>query len=585
VKVTAALAVMALSAGIMTTSEAQEVSQSFAGETTVNVIEVPVRVVDSATGRSVTGLTAADFRILESGAEQRITNFSEISGHVVAAADGGIEPSSEIRQPVRKPVEVVYFFDLYLMYKSDRDRALDAVQERYRNTTPDSENVSVVVFDGQLETLLDRGDHRDDILDALEEVRYVTARGPHQSIAFTEALTTEQVSGARNTDFYERQNRSREYVYELERKITQVGNALSATMARYARAEGRKVLVAFTPGYPRTDWSPSYSPVDYVNASVEYPTEDIWRDVALEAANLGFTLYAVDSSGARIGGGADQSLVADAGFNRMGRDEGRAPQSNPDSTFAIGVSGDNDPVLASIDPNAPNSIGSWIERNRKDLLISSSQATGGNAFFVGQVETALLEVADSLDHYYSLAYSADHNGDGKTYRIEVQMPNHPSYRLIHRAAYVDQPASARSAQRMRSEMLFGGDANPLAVRVEVGEPDSRLRIGAAGSKRVKLPIVLKIPFARLEMIPRGDLYWGKVNITFFGQDQSGNQSRLASFEQPITVSSDQYQEAVAKGYFAYETVIEVEGGAQNVYIGVEDTISGRTTIMPQEFAF
>ena len=31
--------------------------------------------------------------------------------------------------------------------------------------------------------------------------------------------------------------------------------------------------------------------------------------------------------------------------------------------------------------------------------------------------------------------------------------------------------------------------------------------------------------------------------------------------------------------------VEIEGGNQEVYVGVEDAISGRISIMPQEFSF
>ena len=174
-------------------------------------------------------------------------------------------------------------------------------------------------------------------------------------------------------------------------------------------------------------------------------------------------------------------------------------------------------------------------------------------------------------------------GDGKTYSIDVKLPDHPSYQVVHRTTYVDLPASTRAAQALRSEMLFGGDANPLGVRVEAGDKDARFRLGAAGSKRVKIQLKVKIPYSRLMMISRGDLYWGKVLITFFSEDAQGNQSELATFEQPITVDSDRYEEAVAKGYFTYSATVEIEGGQQTVYVGVQDTLGGRTSIVPQEF--
>jgi len=134
-------------------------------------------------------------------------------------------------------------------------------------------------------------------------------------------------------------------------------------------------------------------------------------------------------------------------------------------------------------------------------------------------------------------------------------------------------------------MQFGGDANPLGIRVAVGGADESVRLGAAGAKRVEIPVELKIPFGRLEMIRRGDLYEGRLLISFFAEDGAGNQSELASQEQPVAVDAARYDEAVAKGYFSYTTTLRIEGGTQKVYIGVEDLLSARTSIMPQVFEF
>ena len=363
-----------------------------------------------------------------------------------------------------------------------------------------------------------------------------------------------------------------------------VGGALAATMARYAGADARKVLVAFTPGQPRTDWAPSYSPVDFVNAAVSYPGGKLWDDVARQAADLGFTIYAVDSSGAGADGGTDSTLTHLGSANRAGASSG-AGSGGPSSDAAIGQVSTSDPMLSSVDPNAPASVGRWLERTRKDLLISAADTTGGDALFAADVGRALDRVGDSLAHYYSLAYAADHMGSGTTYHIEVRVPGHTGARLIYRTAYTDQPAATRSAERLRSDMLFGSDANPLGIRVELGKSAQHFRLGAAGSKRVKLPLVVKIPFARLEMVPRGDEYWGKAQITFFGQDAAGNQSKLATATQPITVAADRYREAVARGYFAYQVTLRLEGGRQQVYVGVKDELGGRASITPLSLDF
>ena len=84
--------------------------------------------------------------------------------------------------PDVKPVEIVYFFDLFLMETRDRDRAVAGLVDMYRSSVPRGERVSVVVFDGELETLVDRTDDRDDVLDALEELGYIRARGIQHGI-------------------------------------------------------------------------------------------------------------------------------------------------------------------------------------------------------------------------------------------------------------------------------------------------------------------------------------------------------------------------------------------------------------------
>ena len=564
-------------------AQAQETTGRFVGETTVNVIEVPVRVIDKATREPVTDLDVSEFRVLEDGVEQPISNFSEIRDRVALRASaapqaGGQEPVA----PIAKPLEIVYFVDLYLMYRADRDRAIEGLEAQYHQGVPDGERVSLVAFDGELETLSDRTNDRQEILDGLATLRTIDANGIKQRISFTGALS-DSTADQRDTSYYERRQRNEEFMFELERKASQVGNAILATMARYGTADGRRVLIALTPGYPKTDWSPTYHAIDFMDAAVEYPQEDLWREISRQAADLGFTLYTVDTSGLSSPFASDASIGVTDSVGQIIQDslvrDSADNSANADIEDPSGPSGSSSG--ANLNDTSQN-LGQWLERARKNLLVTSAADTGGSALFPATVDRAVEEIRHELDQYYSIGYVAQHSGDGGTHSIDVELPGHPDYRLIHRTAYVDQPATTRAAQALRSEMLFGADANPLGIRVEVGELDSRFRIGAAGSKRVRVPLVVKIPFARLAMVPRGDLYWGKVVITFFGEDAKGNQSELASFEQPITVESRLYEEAVARGFFKYSATIEVEGGQQRVFVGVQDTLGGRTTIVPHE---
>ncbi len=568
--------VTGLVAAMLVVPASADEARKFRGETSVNVIEVPVRVVDRATGDVVTGLVASDFRILEDGEVRDITNFYEIG-----------EPGSPMRVESRAPVadrvartrQLVYFFDLYLMMKRDRDRAVEAVRRAYLQGAGPYEEVSIVSFDGTLRTHVDRSRDRRRIERALGEVAGIRTRGIDQTVAFTEALSGQPPTGERDSNFYERRNRNREFMVELERRVVRVGDALSATMARFSRAEGRRSVIAFTPGQPATSWSPSVAGVDLFYGDVAYPAQDLWNSLALEAADLGFTLFIADSSGIDVGGlvDASQGFAGDVvqEFSEQG------------STGPFDIPGSEGPEGSQVGLGsakaATENLGNWLARTRKNMLISAADLTGGKAFFLGDVEAALDGVSNQLGHWYSLAYAAPHGGDGGTYDIEVDLPGHPDYTLVYRKRYVDRTASAREAEGMRSAMLFGSDANPLGILVELGDTESRFRLGAAGSKRVRIPFVVKIPIGRLDMVPRGDVFWGKVLITLFGTDQAGNQSPISSHVQPITVPTDQFHKAATGGYFSYRVTVEVEGGEQTVYVGVKDQISGKMSIVSTEF--
>ncbi len=554
-------------------------TKKFRGEAAVNVIEIPVSVIDKETGHAVAGLTVSDFRVYEGGEALDITNFYEVG-------EPGSTPRGHSKAPAADRVthtrQLVYFFDLYLMMKRDRDRAVKAVRQAYQQGVGPDEEVSIVSFDGTLRTHLDRSRDRRRIARALGEVAGIRTRGVDQTVAFTEALSPQAPSGERDSNFYERRHRNREFMFELERRVVRVGDALSATMARFARAEGRRAVIAFTPGQPATSWSPSVAGVDLFYGDVVYPAQDLWNTVALEAADLGFTLFIADSSGIDFGGSGDasQGFAADV-VQRFGE------QGIPGGVNAPGGEG---PEGGAGDPGGgggakaeTENLGNWLARTRKNMLISAADLTGGKAFFLGDVQETLSGVADQLGHWYSLAYAAPHGGDGGTYDIEVDLPGHPDYTLVYRKRYVDRTASAREAEGMRSAMLFGGDANPLGILVEIGDADSRFRLGAAGSKRVQIPFVVKIPIGRLDMVPRGDVFWGKVLITLFGTDQTGNQSPISSHVQPITVPTDQFHKAATSGFFSYKVTVEIEGGQQTVFVGVKDQISGKTSIVSTEF--
>jgi len=540
----------------------------FRGETQVHVIEIPVKVIDSKTGRAVRDLEADDFEILEDDRRQEISNFSEID-----ISDPGSGSPDEIRH-------LIYFFDLYLMKAGDRDLAVEEIRKHYERGVRPSEIVSIASFDGEMHNHLDSSRDSEAILRALDEVEKLRARGISQRIVFTQALTTEKVSGERKLDYYDRRHRSREFMMDLERRVKKTGSAISTVLRRFSNFRGRKILIVFSPGQPETDWSPSYAPVDYLNGEVAYPARGLWSEVALEAADLGYSMYVIDSRG------LDSSTRFDAdsgakltGSAAAGRDFAGNRREN--SEVERPNSGGADPGAAYTAEN----IGPWIEKNRKSMLVSSAEMTGGKVYFSTNIDRGVSEIENSWRHWYSLAYIVDHGRKGERHDIEVRIPAHPEYRVISRRAYIDRTASQRDAETTRSAMLFGSDANPLGIRVEFGESRSRFRLGASGAKRVRIPVTVKIPIGRLELLPGGDQLTGRVLLTFFGTDGKGNHAPLAQKEQEIMIPADKLDSARNGGYFSYHITLEVEGGSQSIFVGVEDLLSTKKSIVRSVFDF
>ena len=225
----------------------------------------------------------------------------------------------------------------------------------------------------------------------------------------------------------------------------------------------------------------------------------------------------------------------------------------------------------------------WLDRNRRTLLVSTTDLTGGVAIFDEDVGRAVDQVRSLLRHHYSLAYVPDHVGDGRTHAIDVSLPGRPDCRIMHRRAYVDQPASQRQAQHLRSRMVFGGAHNPLGVRVLVTDVKRRFRFG--GPRRCQVGLDVQIPYGMLDLVDRGDVHWGKVVVAFFNQGEMDDQSRLWSHEQPVILASDKYREAVTSGYFSFKTTLEIKGGEQLITVAVQDLVGGQTSLVPQEFDF
>jgi VWFA-related protein len=526
-----------LAAGLAMAQEQQQSVPAFISEVRVNNITVDVQVRDDK-GVPVTGLKKEDFRILENDQEQVVTNFSVVEGGQIAAS---VDPEL-VGQPA--PRQIVMFFDLYLMLEADKTRALESLRAFVEEGLAPGVTVAVASFDGTLRVHTEPTARREKVVAALKEVERISATGLQRQ---SKLATFEARAGARESwSMYEyRRTQNQEYWQELRRMTGRVESAFTATVQRFSGTPGRKVVIMVSPGFPRAENIPIYRDYDFfLDAPPDYRNVGLYGRAAYLASELEYTMYALDPT----------------------------PSQYTDAESAIDVSRAAPPAATDV-----ADVRFWREADRKDNLTKAARITGGDAIFTRDAGGALADVERLTASFYSLGYQPEHTGDGKEYAIRVSVAGHPEYVLTHRKSYFDRPFEERDAERSRAALLTGENSNPLGIMLVLDKPEGRFKLGAGKMKAYKINAELRIPFAQLTMLPRGDVSWGQVQVVLVGVDAAGNQSELAHQQVPIQLPTEKVGEAREKGYFAYRFTLELEGGTTSVRLAVNDALSHSTS--------
>ena len=166
---------------------------------------------------------------------------------------------------------------------------------------------------------------------------------------------------------------------------------------------------------------------------------------------------------------------------------------------------------------------------------------------------------------YRLAFESPHGGDGAQHNVEVRV-RRPGARVRHTARYRDETPDQRLRDRAASALLLGVAANPLDVQVELGPP-ARERGGAT------VPVKVKIPLARLALLPRGDSHQGQLSILLLLQDREGNLAAAPKLAVPLQIPNQKLVESMAR-IGTFETSVRLRGGEPRIAVAVRDEVGG-----------
>ncbi len=193
--------------------------------------------------------------------------------------------------------------------------------------------------------------------------------------------------------------------------------------------------------------------------------------------------------------------------------------------------------------------------------------TGGDALTGGADYDRIAErIEQDAGHRYSLGFRPPEGEPGARYRVAVEVPGR-DVELRYRREFVTATASQRASERTRAALLWDRADNGLGIAADL----SPAQPSDQGKGLLVLPVLVKVPFAKLVLLPEQEFHRGQITIFVVAQDEAGRLSPVQTIAAPIRVPADRLDDALG-GVAGYRLGLLVRPGAHRLAIGVRDEL-------------
>lgn len=110
------------------------------------------------------------------------------------------------------------------------------------------------------------------------------------------------------------------------------------------------------------------------------------------------------------------------------------------------------------------------------------------------------------------------------------------------------------------------------MRIELGKEERR----KDGS--LELPVLIKVPLAKLELLPHEGVHVGSLSLCIMSRDADGNLSTPRPVPLPIEIQNERLLAALSQSA-AYSATLRLRPGAQKIAVGVRDEVAGVTSTL------
>ena len=534
----------------------------------VRVKDVIVYVRDKD-GNPVTGLTKDDFVLFEDGKPMPITNFYEaVNGERTDRADEPemtqlerirsnpeLDPRDTSTVPEDERLYLTVYIDHQNIRPQNRNRVFRDLRVFLRESLNREDRVQLLSYTRSLNVV--REWTADPALIARALFDEAERTGGRTMVDSDRRDLINDIDEGRNSTILE--SRARLFAEEQYNDLRFTIDALRETVDNLAGVPGRKALLYVSDGLPMRAGEEMFTALlergerggfesgssDLTNLrmqSFEYDASSLFRILSSAANANGVTFYTLDAAGllGRSMRGAD---MRGSGFS-----------GSLEST--------------------------WANNMQSPLMFMADDTGGQFAVNTNNFDRVFEKMTTDFRNYYSLGYQPPHPGNGREYRIKVEIPDKRAKgvaEIRHAGSYRDKSPEQEMQEATLAGLQYNLQNNTLGLSLRETE-----RIRSTDGNFV-VHVDLLIPLGNVTILPRSEeLHVAQLQVWVQARDDDGGLSPTAQQEFAIPVPTADMP-TIKDKFYAYSLPLQMAPGDQRLSIGVRDRLGGETSVVTKVF--
>jgi len=543
----------------------------------INVVNIEVLVTDKD-GQSVKGLSRDDFELFENGQPVEITNFfavedqRAIGDDLATVGEQGLTPEPETRQ-----LSLVIFVDNANIKPQTRNQIFANLRTYLEGGLAADDQVMLVSLDDQLEVVheftadaailasslgrLEKGVGKGNRIDSqirillreMENIPLHTNDGSGGGLIL--ASTSPEYTESRALKTARDVRQISEQLYQRGKWTTEILGEFSDSLAGLP---GRKAILYVSDGISMRPSDPLSQ--SWLNKFEDWALSNGRTSMVGEVSNLISLDFDLSASFDDLTERASSNRVA---FYPISAKDGGMVGSHVSAEFSGGGGSSSRGVRSTDVANLDQTL-------RQSTLLQLAADTGGLAFTNTTNIGKLLEaVKHDFRTFYSLGYTPQKLADGEqeTFRKLKVKVRGQRLSVRHMKGYKQKDPLEHLAQLTLAACHYGTVDNPLEIELDPGQHQPGEKKG-----QFLVPVLVKIPFSRLLLLPEEEHHSGRVSMYVVVRDPNGGLSPMRRIELPIQIPNEKILVALSQSA-AYPLQLELGAGPKRISIGLRDHLA------------